>query len=100
MGQKQSWATSANHLVSSDGPMLPMPFLISEYTDFRAIRHDATHVGTMYRVAQNPLPPDWLLIPIGSGGWATSVEHLPHHPRQDELPALLQPAHHTTGAAQ
>jgi fumarylacetoacetase len=52
---------------------LHMPFLVSEYTDFYAGRHHATNVGTMFRGPENALPPNWLHIPIGYNGRASSV---------------------------
>ena len=50
-----------------------MPMAVSEYTDFYAGRHHATNVGTMFRGAENALPPNWLHIPIGYNGRASSV---------------------------
>lgn len=50
-----------------------MPFTVAEYTDFYAGRHHATNVGTMFRGAENALPPNWLHIPIGYNGRASSV---------------------------
>ena len=52
---------------------LLMPFEVSEYTDFYAGRHHATNVGTMFRGVENALPPNWLHIPIGYNGRASSV---------------------------
>jgi len=52
---------------------LHMPFRVSEYTDFYAGKHHATNVGTMFRGAENALPPNWLSIPIGYNGRASSV---------------------------
>lgn len=52
---------------------LHMPFLVSEYTDFYAGRHHAFNVGTMFRGPENALPPNWLHIPIGYNGRASSV---------------------------
>ena len=52
---------------------MEMPFMVSEYTDFYAGRHHATNVGTMFRGAENALPPNWLHIPIGYNGRASSV---------------------------
>jgi len=52
---------------------LHMPVIVSEYTDFYAGRHHATNVGTMFRGAENALPPNWLHIPIGYNGRASSV---------------------------
>lgn len=52
---------------------LHLPFLVSEYTDFYAGRHHAFNVGTMFRGPENALPPNWLHIPIGYNGRASSV---------------------------
>jgi fumarylacetoacetase len=52
---------------------LVMPFAVAEYTDFYAGRHHAQNVGTMFRGAENALPPNWLHIPIGYNGRASSV---------------------------
>ncbi|TNJ41111.1 fumarylacetoacetase [Phaeobacter sp. B1627] len=60
-------------LVPTKDAELHMPFMVSEYTDFYAGRHHATNVGTMFRGAENALPPNWLHIPIGYNGRASSV---------------------------
>ncbi|MFN3970404.1 MAG: fumarylacetoacetase [Gemmobacter sp.] len=52
---------------------LHLPFLVAEYTDFYASRHHAANVGTMLRGAEQALPPNWLHIPIGYNGRASSV---------------------------
>ena len=52
---------------------LHMPFKVSEYTDFYAGRNHAQNVGTMFRGPENALPPNWLHIPIGYNGRASSV---------------------------
>ena len=61
------------HLVSRASANLHMPFAVSEYTDFYAGQHHATNVGTMFRGAENALPPNWLHIPIGYNGRASSI---------------------------
>lgn len=61
------------YLVPRHSATLHMPFLVAEYTDFYAGRHHATNVGTMFRGAENALPPNWLHIPIGYNGRASSV---------------------------
>ena len=61
------------HLVPQAGATLHLPVLISEYTDFYASQHHAMNVGTMLRGAENALPPNWLSIPIGYNGRASSV---------------------------
>ncbi len=60
-------------LVSQEAATLHMPLEVSEYTDFYAGRHHATNIGTMFRGAENALPPNWLHIPIGYNGRASSV---------------------------
>ena len=50
-----------------------LPFRVVEYTDFYAGRHHATNVGTMFRGPENALPPNWLHMPIGYNGRASSV---------------------------
>jgi fumarylacetoacetase len=52
---------------------LHMPFRVAEYTDFYASRNHASNVGTMFRGPENALPPNWLHIPIGYNGRASSV---------------------------
>jgi fumarylacetoacetase len=61
------------HSVKLAEATLHMPFCVSEFTDFYAGRHHATNVGTMFRGAENALPPNWLHIPIGYNGRASSV---------------------------
>ncbi|MEX2519080.1 MAG: fumarylacetoacetase [Paracoccaceae bacterium] len=56
----------------SDARML-MPFTVAEYTDFYAGRNHAFNVGSMFRGPENALPPNWLHIPIGYNGRASTV---------------------------
>ncbi len=60
-------------LVSRADATLHLPFLVSEYTDFYAGRHHAFNVGSMFRDPANALPPNWLHIPIGYNGRASSI---------------------------
>lgn len=60
-------------LVSMADAVLHMPFTVSEYTDFYSGKHHAFNVGTMFRGPENALPPNWLHIPIGYNGRASSV---------------------------
>ncbi|MEM9708579.1 MAG: fumarylacetoacetase [Pseudomonadota bacterium] len=52
---------------------LHMPFRVMEYTDFYSSKNHATNLGTMFRGPENALPPNWLHIPIGYNGRASSV---------------------------
>ena len=63
----------APYLHPLEAAELHMPFAVAEFTDFYASRHHATNVGTMFRGADNALPPNWRHIPIGYNGRASSV---------------------------
>ena len=65
-------ATVAPYLLPMADVRLHMPLVVSEFTDFYAGRHHATNVGTMFRGAENALPPNWLHIPIGYNGRAST----------------------------
>jgi len=60
-------------LVPMADATLHMPFMVSEYTDFYASKEHATNVGTMFRDPNNALLPNWLHIPIGYNGRASTV---------------------------
>ncbi|RVV97530.1 fumarylacetoacetase [Mesobaculum littorinae] len=60
-------------LVAMSGARMHLPIEVAEYTDFYASRQHATNVGTMFRGAENALPPNWLHIPIGYNGRASTV---------------------------
>ncbi|HEX9953485.1 MAG TPA: fumarylacetoacetase [Rubricoccaceae bacterium] len=50
-----------------------VPALIGDYTDFYSSRQHATNVGIMFRGADNALMPNWLHLPVGYHGRASSV---------------------------
>ncbi|MBJ6135232.1 fumarylacetoacetase [Ochrobactrum sp. Q0168] len=60
-------------LRNADNASLHMPFRVAEYTDFYASRNHAFNVGSMFRGPENAMPPNWLHIPIGYNGRASSV---------------------------
>ena len=60
-------------LVARSEVTLHLPFVVNEYTDFYAGKFHATNIGTMFRGAENALPPNWLHIPIGYNGRASTV---------------------------
>ncbi len=60
-------------LVPQSQATLHLPFVVCEYTDFYAGRNHAFNVGSMFRDPANALPPNWLHIPIGYNGRASSV---------------------------
>jgi fumarylacetoacetase len=66
-------ATVAPFLVPLEDARMELPVVVAEFTDFYAGKHHATNVGTMFRGSENALPPNWLHIPIGYNGRASSV---------------------------
>ena len=50
-----------------------LPVEIGDYTDFYASREHATNVGVMFRGRENALMPNWLHLPVGYHGRASSV---------------------------
>ena len=50
-----------------------MPIEIGDYTDFYSSKEHATNVGMMFRDPANALLPNWLWIPVGYHGRASSV---------------------------
>lgn len=60
-------------LIHADSVQMLMPVQIGDYTDFYSSREHATNVGTMFRDPNNALLPNWLWIPVGYHGRASSV---------------------------
>ena len=56
----------------SDAQML-MPVSVPNYTDFYSSLEHATNVGTMFRDPKNALLPNWLHLPVGYHGRASSI---------------------------
>ena len=50
-----------------------MPVKIGDYTDFYSSKDHATNVGKMFRDPENALLPNWLHIPVGYHGRASSI---------------------------
>lgn len=72
-GGSSDQPAAATCLVPQTDVQMHMPFLIAEFTDFHASRHHATNIGTIFRGAENALPPNWLHIPLGYNGRASAV---------------------------
>ncbi len=69
---------------------LLMPVNVGDYTDFYSSREHATNIGTMFRGAENALMPNWLHLPVGYHGRASSivVSGTPvHRPKGQTMPA-------------
>jgi fumarylacetoacetase len=62
-----------NALVPMAEVKLHMPIEVAGYTDFYSSREHATNVGVMFRGKDNALQPNWLHMPIGYNGRASTV---------------------------
>ncbi|MBN3753824.1 fumarylacetoacetase [Paraburkholderia sp. Tr-20389] len=60
-------------LIRQADATLHLPVQIPGYTDFYSSKEHATNVGSMFRDPKNALLPNWLEIPIGYNGRASSV---------------------------
>ncbi|ALL64242.1 fumarylacetoacetate hydrolase [Paraburkholderia caribensis MBA4] len=60
-------------LIRQADATLYLPVQIPGYTDFYSSKEHATNVGSMFRDPKNALLPNWLEIPIGYNGRASSV---------------------------
>jgi fumarylacetoacetase len=60
-------------LVPMADAKLHMPFAVAGYTDFYSSKEHATNVGVMFRGKDNALQPNWLYMPIGYNGRASTV---------------------------
>jgi fumarylacetoacetase len=60
-------------LVPMAGVELHLPIAVAGYTDFYSSREHATNVGVMFRGKDNALQPNWLHMPIGYNGRASTV---------------------------
>jgi fumarylacetoacetase len=52
---------------------LHLPISVAGYTDFYSSKEHATNVGVMFRGKDNALQPNWLHMPIGYNGRASTV---------------------------
>lgn len=59
------------HAVDDVEMLLPMK--VGDYTDFYSSKEHATNVGIMFRGADNALQPNWLHLPVGYHGRASSL---------------------------
>ena len=66
-------AVRSQALIPMSSVTMCLPCHIGDFTDFYASREHATNVGTMFRGADNALQPNWLNLPVGYHGRASSV---------------------------
>ncbi len=66
-------AAQARVLVRQADATMHLPITIGDYTDFYSSRHHAQNVGALFRDPARALNPNWLEIPVGYHGRASSV---------------------------
>jgi len=84
-------------LIGQEEVTMLLPVKVGDYTDFYSSREHATNVGTMFRDPDNALLPNWLHLPVGYHGRASSIVvsgtniHRPkgqQKPKDDEPPVF------------
>lgn len=83
-----------NCLVPQKQATMHMPIEVGDYTDFYSSIEHATNVGTMFRGKENALMPNWLHLPVGYHGRASSI--IPsgtnfHRPKGQQKPKEDEP---------
>jgi len=63
----------AQVLIPVENVKMCMPVQIGDYTDFYSSREHATNIGMMLRDPANALMPNWLWLPVGYHGRASSI---------------------------
>ncbi len=66
-------ALRSRAVLARAGVTMHLPFHVSGYTDFYSSKEHATNVGVMFRGKDNALQPNWLHMPIGYNGRASTV---------------------------
>jgi fumarylacetoacetase len=66
-------AVAGSVLVPQADARMHLPVTVGDYTDFYSSEEHATRVGTMFRGAENALPPNWKHLPIAYHGRASSI---------------------------
>jgi len=56
-----------------DTVQMVMPATVGDYTDFYSSREHATNIGKLFRPTMAPLLPNWLHLPVGYHGRASSI---------------------------
>ena len=80
-------------LSKADEVEMLMPVKVGDYTDFYSSRQHAYNVGCMFRDSKNALLPNWLHIPVGYHGRASSIIISGtdiHRPKGQQLPPDAQ----------
>lgn len=64
---------ASESLVDASAVQMVLPIDIRDYTDFYSSREHATNLGCLFRDPENALMPNWLHLPVGYHGRASSI---------------------------
>ena len=70
---RESETLRQSAVVALEDVAMHLPAEVGDYTDFYSSRQHATNVGAMFRDPDNALLPNWLHLPVGYHGRASSV---------------------------
>jgi fumarylacetoacetase len=76
---REAWSAVRERLRDLEGTVrmkglsLHMPFEVADYVDFYSSRAHAENMGRLFRPDADPLPPNWLYLPIGYHGRSGTV---------------------------
>jgi fumarylacetoacetase len=77
---REAWSATQGRLlelqpevVPIEGQPLHLPFEVADYVDFYSSREHAENMGRLFRPDTEPLPPNWLHLPIGYHGRSGTV---------------------------
>lgn len=79
--QVTEWLTDERHRSRVEPHLIPLdavqqcrPIGVANYVDFYSSRQHAENVGRLFRPGTDPLPPNWLHLPIGYHGRPGTVD--------------------------
>lgn len=61
------------YCMPAEGVKMALPVFIRDYTDFYSSKNHAYNVGVMVRGPDNALQPNWMHLPVGYHGRASSI---------------------------
>jgi fumarylacetoacetase len=76
---RETWDAARERLRQLDTGTVPvteqlhLPFEVADYVDFYSSREHAENMGRLFRPDTDPLPPNWLHLPIGYHGRSGTV---------------------------
>lgn len=65
--------TRKKYLFDAKDVKMLLPVHVGDYTDFYSSKEHATNVGSMFRDPKNALLPNWVHLPVGYHGRASSI---------------------------